>query len=130
MANRLHEALLAEALRLVAEGVASPHDVDDIVTTTFGPRFAVSGPLAIIDQAGLEVQRRAFENLDRLLDSPVFRPPPVLDDLIARGRTGLRAGRGIHDYSAPADVVLAERAERLVAVMAAAGTTSTERTPQ
>jgi 3-hydroxyacyl-CoA dehydrogenase len=44
VANRLAFALLREAIHLVNEGVVSPHDVDQIVENSMGPRWAVAGP--------------------------------------------------------------------------------------
>jgi 3-hydroxyacyl-CoA dehydrogenase len=44
VANRLAFALLREAIHLVNEGVLSPHDVDQIVENSMGPRWAVAGP--------------------------------------------------------------------------------------
>lgn len=44
VANRLAFALLREAIHLVNEGVASVEDIDEIVQTSMGPRWAVAGP--------------------------------------------------------------------------------------
>jgi 3-hydroxyacyl-CoA dehydrogenase len=44
VANRLAFALLREAVHLVNEGVVSVKEVDDIVTTSMGPRWAIAGP--------------------------------------------------------------------------------------
>ncbi len=42
--NRLQGAVLREAYRLVAEGVANPDDIDAVVRLGLGPRWALSGP--------------------------------------------------------------------------------------
>ena len=44
VANRLAFALLREAIHLVNEGVVSPHDVEQIVENSMGPRWMVAGP--------------------------------------------------------------------------------------
>lgn len=44
VANRLAFALLREAIHLVNEGVVSVSELDDIVTSSMGPRWAVAGP--------------------------------------------------------------------------------------
>ena len=44
VANRLAFALLREAVHLVKEGVVSVEEVDRIVTSSMGPRWAVWGP--------------------------------------------------------------------------------------
>jgi 3-hydroxybutyryl-CoA dehydrogenase len=118
IANRLHEALLAEAIRCVADGAGSPRQVDAVVRSTFGPRLAVAGPFEVMDQTGLVVQREAFANLDALLTSPAFRVPPMLDSLIAEGRTGLLAGAGVHEYDEDPTALVNERMARLRAVLA------------
>ena len=122
VANRLHEALMAEAIRCVADGTATPRQVDEVVRSTFGPRLAVCGPFEVIDQTGLDVQREALRNLARLVDSPAFDVPDFLDQLIAAGRTGLTAGAGVYVYQESAEAVLADRTSRLAAVLAAAHT--------
>jgi 3-hydroxyacyl-CoA dehydrogenase len=47
--NRLQGALLAEAFRLLAEDVISPHDLDALVKDGLGLRWSFMGPLETID---------------------------------------------------------------------------------
>jgi 3-hydroxybutyryl-CoA dehydrogenase len=47
--NRLQYVLLKEAFNLVEEGVATPHDVNIIVRTTFSNRLPFFGPFALAD---------------------------------------------------------------------------------
>ena len=47
--NRLQGALLAEALRLVGEGIVSPHDLDKTVKDGLGLRWSFMGPLETIE---------------------------------------------------------------------------------
>jgi 3-hydroxyacyl-CoA dehydrogenase len=44
VANRLAFALLREGIQLVNEGVVTPEEVDEVVTSSMGPRWAVAGP--------------------------------------------------------------------------------------
>ena len=44
VANRLQAALFREAVNLVAEGVVAEQELDDIVTSSIGLRWAVAGP--------------------------------------------------------------------------------------
>jgi 3-hydroxyacyl-CoA dehydrogenase len=46
--NRLQSAVLAEALRLVGEGVIDPHDLDRTVKDGLGLRWAFMGPFETI----------------------------------------------------------------------------------
>ncbi len=45
VANRLQAALFREAVYLVAQGVVSEQQLDDVVTSSIGMRWAVGGPL-------------------------------------------------------------------------------------
>jgi 3-hydroxyacyl-CoA dehydrogenase len=58
VANRLAFALLREAVHLVDAGVVSVEEIDKIVETSMGPRWAVAGPFKSYHagggQAGLE----------------------------------------------------------------------------
>jgi L-gulonate 3-dehydrogenase len=47
--NRLQIALVAEAFRLVADGVMTPEDVDATVKDGLGPRWSFMGPFETID---------------------------------------------------------------------------------
>ncbi|KAJ4315640.1 hypothetical protein N0V94_005837 [Neodidymelliopsis sp. IMI 364377] len=52
IANRLAFALFREALNVVASGIASPKDVDTIVTGSMGPRWAIAGPFESYNAGG------------------------------------------------------------------------------
>src|SRR5690625_689097 len=47
--NRLQAALVNEALRLVAEGVAKPNEIDKVVSSGLGLRWAFIGPFETMD---------------------------------------------------------------------------------
>ncbi len=49
MLNRLQATLLAEAFRIVGEGVASPQDVDKTIRDGLGLRWAFMGPFETIE---------------------------------------------------------------------------------
>ncbi|KAK5114187.1 hypothetical protein LTR62_002757 [Meristemomyces frigidus] len=54
VANRLAFALFREACSLVAQGVVSVEDLDELVTTSMGPRWAVAGPFKAYHAGGGE----------------------------------------------------------------------------
>lgn len=60
VANRLAFALLREACALVASGVVSVEDLDAVVTSSMGPRWAVSGPFQAYHAGGGEGGLGAF----------------------------------------------------------------------
>jgi ketoreductase RED1 len=52
VANRLQAALFREAIYLVAEGVVTEQELDDIVTSSIGMRWAVAGPFRTFHLGG------------------------------------------------------------------------------
>jgi 3-hydroxybutyryl-CoA dehydrogenase len=94
IANRLQYALIREAYHLVAAGVCAPADVDRVVTSGLGPRWAAVGPFLSMDLAGLDVHRAVAEQLFPLLaaDTAV---PPVLAALAEQGALGAKSGHGL-----------------------------------
>jgi len=71
--NRLQYVLLKEAMTIVEEGVATPTDIDTIVSTTFGFRLPFFGPFAIADMAGLDVYANGFTTLENALGERLTR---------------------------------------------------------
>ncbi len=95
--NRLQHALRREAIAIVAEGIASPEDVDRIARLSFGLRFPVVGPLEVVDLGGLDltqaIQTYLLPDLDRSSE-----PKPLLRDKVERGDLGAKAGKGFYDW--------------------------------
>ncbi|ADP79374.1 3-hydroxyacyl-CoA dehydrogenase NAD-binding protein [Pseudofrankia inefficax] len=52
VANRLQAALLRESIHLVREGVVTVDELDDVVTSSIGSRWAVVGPFRALHLAG------------------------------------------------------------------------------
>ncbi|AEW99179.1 3-hydroxyacyl-CoA dehydrogenase (plasmid) [Streptantibioticus cattleyicolor NRRL 8057 = DSM 46488] len=52
VANRLQSALFREAVHLVAEGVVTEAELDDVVTSSIGLRWAVAGPFRTFHLGG------------------------------------------------------------------------------
>lgn len=94
VSNRLSSIFFLEALRLLDEGVADPDVIDDICVKMFGHKM---GPLATLDLAGLDTALSVANGLT-LRYGDRFRPPELLQRLVAAGRYGKKAGIGIRDY--------------------------------
>ena len=60
VANRLAFALLRESVHLVAAGVVGVEDLDDVVTSSMGPRWSVNGPLKSYHQGGSRAGLEGF----------------------------------------------------------------------
>lgn len=96
--NRLQYAILREALYLVEEGVASIEDVDRAVETTLAPRWAASGPLQLMDLAGLDV----VEKVSGILMPSLCRStdiPAIVRRLCEEGALGIKSGRGFYKWT-------------------------------
>jgi 3-hydroxybutyryl-CoA dehydrogenase len=98
LANRLQLALFVECLRCVEEGLATPDEVDAVVSSTFGFRLPVFGPFAIADMAGLDVYASILDSLGQRFGDR-FAAPPTLRSLVAKGALGVKSGQGFRRYS-------------------------------
>lgn len=106
--NRLQHALWREAIHLVQAGVCSASDVDLVARLTFALRLPAVGPFENMDLVGLDLLASIQGYL--LADlSKAEGVMPAVDERRAKGETGMRAGRGFHDWAArdPAALVAA-----------------------
>jgi 3-hydroxybutyryl-CoA dehydrogenase len=117
LANRLQYALIREALQLVHDGVATPEQIDAVLTDCLGLRWAVLGPMRSTDLAGVAtavaVARQLFPEL-----SNASEPQPPLAELLETGRLGVSAGAGFFTYP-DADGVAQTRDRLLSSVLGA-----------
>lgn len=93
VANRLQFALFKEAVAVVEEGLATPEDVDKVVSNSFGFRLALFGPFAIADMAGLDVYAASYTSLEKQY-GPRFTVPAGLKARVDAGDFGLKSGGG------------------------------------
>jgi 3-hydroxybutyryl-CoA dehydrogenase len=112
LANRLQYALIREALALVDAGVATPEQIDAVLTDCLGLRWAVLGPMRSTDLAGITTAVAVATELFPKL-SNADRPPACLNDLAEQGRLGLSAGAGFYAYPDPDEVL--DTRDRLLA---------------
>jgi len=95
--NRLQHALRREAIAIVAQGIASPEDVDLIARLSFGLRLPVVGLLETIDLGGLDLTMAIHTYLLSELDRST-EPQQLIRDKVARGELGAKAGKGFYDW--------------------------------
>lgn len=96
--NRLQHALKREAIALVAAGVCDAETIDDVVKLGFGARLAVLGPLEQSDLVGLDLTKAIHDTLIPDLDVTPHTHP-YLDALVAKGETGMKAGKGFRSWT-------------------------------
>ncbi len=93
--SRLGVVLGLEAMRMVEAGVASPADIDKAMV--LGYRHPM-GPLRLTDLVGLDVRLGIARYLHETLRSEAFRPPALLERMVAEGRLGRKTGKGFYDW--------------------------------
>ena len=93
--SRLGVVLGLEAIRMVAEGVAEPEDIDTAMRLGYGHPM---GPLRLTDLVGLDVRMAIAEYLQKTLNSPAFEVPPLMRQMVAQGRLGKKAGHGFYRW--------------------------------
>ena len=94
--SRLGVVLGNEAVRMLADGVASASDIDTAMR--LGYRHPM-GPLELSDLVGLDVRRDILNNLADAFDDESYRPHPMLDQLVEAGDLGKKVGKGIYDWT-------------------------------
>ncbi|KAB1914981.1 3-hydroxyacyl-CoA dehydrogenase family protein [Micromonospora sp. AMSO31t] len=92
--SRLGVTLGLEAIRMVADGVASPADIDKAMV--LGYRHPV-GPLELTDLVGLDVRLDIARTLQAAYGDR-FAPPPLLAEMVAAGRLGKKSGQGFYTW--------------------------------
>jgi 3-hydroxybutyryl-CoA dehydrogenase len=93
--NRVWAAIKRESLAVVAEGVATPEDVDAIFGQIFATRIA---PFRLMDMVGLDVVLDIEEHYATERAGVPEGPRKLLREYIAKGWLGRKSGRGFYDY--------------------------------
>jgi 3-hydroxybutyryl-CoA dehydrogenase len=94
--SRLGIALGLEAMRMVEQGVASPEDIDKAMELGYKHPM---GPLRLTDLVGLDVRLSIANYLHAELGTETFRPPRILERLVAEGKLGKKSGQGFYTWS-------------------------------
>ena len=94
--SRLGVLLGLEAIRMVQSGVASAADIDKAME--LGYRHPM-GPLKLTDLVGLDVRLDIARYLHAELKSEAFRPPELLERMVAQGKLGRKSGEGFYSWN-------------------------------
>ncbi|HMH18156.1 MAG TPA: 3-hydroxyacyl-CoA dehydrogenase NAD-binding domain-containing protein [Burkholderiales bacterium] len=98
LVNRLQHAILHEAYYLIEAGVASAADIDHAARRMLAPRMCLNGLIQQKDISGLKIHADAQESIvPKLFHNAT--PNPMLQTMVALGRTGLSTGKGFYDWS-------------------------------
>ncbi|HEX3514408.1 MAG TPA: 3-hydroxyacyl-CoA dehydrogenase family protein [Trebonia sp.] len=94
LTSRIAAIVRLECLRMLEEGVGTAEDIDRALR--LGLNFPI-GPLELGDRNGHDTFLLAVESMASTLGDR-FRPTVGLRNLVAAGRLGRKAGRGIYQY--------------------------------
>ncbi len=94
--SRLGVLLGLEAMRMLEQGVASAEDIDKAME--LGYRHPM-GPLRLTDLVGLDVRLDIARYLHAELASDAFKPPAILERMVAEGRLGRKTGHGFYTWT-------------------------------
>lgn len=94
--NRILLPMINEAFFVLAEGLATPEDID--AGMKLGCNHPI-GPLALADMIGLDVCLAVMDVYLSEFGDSKYRPCPLLKEYVAAGRLGRKTGRGVFDYS-------------------------------
>jgi len=93
--NRILVPMINEAFFVLAEGLASPEDID--AGMKLGCNQPI-GPLALADMIGLDVCLAVMNVYVEEYNDSKYRPCPLLKEMVAAGYLGRKTGRGVYTY--------------------------------
>ena len=93
--NRILVPMINEAFFVLAEGLATPEDID--AGMKLGCNHPI-GPLALADLVGLDVCLAVMNVYMAEFNDSKYRPCPLLKEMVAAGYLGRKTGRGVYTY--------------------------------
>ena len=93
--NRILVPMINEAFFVLAEGLATPEDID--AGMKLGCNHPI-GPLALADMIGLDVCLAVMNVYVAEYNDGKYRPCPLLKEMVAAGYLGRKTGRGVYTY--------------------------------
>lgn len=96
VANRILMPMINEAICTLHEGVATVEAIDTIMKLGMAHPM---GPLQLADFIGLDVCLSILRVLHDGLGQPKYAPNPLLVNMVAAGKLGVKSGEGFYTYT-------------------------------
>jgi len=95
VANRILMPMINEAIITLHEAVAGVEEIDTVMKLGMAHPM---GPLQLADFIGLDVCLSIMRVLHEGLGNPKYAPCPLLVNMVAAGRLGVKSGEGFYTY--------------------------------
>ncbi|WP_348267146.1 3-hydroxyacyl-CoA dehydrogenase family protein [Edaphobacter sp. DSM 109919] len=93
--NRIWAAIKRESLLVVATGVSTPADVDQMFKIVMG---STTAPFQLMDQVGLDVVLDIEKHYAQVNPNLPIEPRTLLEQYVSKGKLGVKTGSGFYDY--------------------------------
>jgi 3-hydroxybutyryl-CoA dehydrogenase len=94
--NRIWGSAIREAVDLVAQGIATPEDIDFGMREGYGWK---RGPFEMADEAGIDTYANGARSYRLLGEEGLAPRSSLLDDMVKQGKLGRKVGKGFYKYS-------------------------------
>ena len=96
VANRILMPMINEAIYSLYEGVAGVEEIDTVMKLGMAHPM---GPLQLADFIGLDVCLAILRVLQEGFGNPKYAPCPLLVNMVAAGKRGVKSGEGFYNYA-------------------------------
>ena len=107
LVNHAGRGLYTEGVRILSEGIAQPHQVDEVLREG-GAGFRM-GPFELMDTTGLDVSGVVMESIyEQFYQEPRFKPQAFIRNRMAAGLFGRKVDQGFYQYKENKKVPVSE----------------------
>ena len=107
VANRILMPMINEAIYTLYESVAGVYEIDTVMKLGMAHPM---GPLQLADFIGLDVCLAILKVLHDGFGNPKYAPCPLLVNMVAAGKKGIKTGEGFYQYtSGSKDLVVSNK---------------------
>ena len=96
VANRILMPMINEAIYTLYEGVAGVEEIDTVMMLGMAHPM---GPLHLADFIGLDICLSILEVMHEGFGGKKYSPCPLLIEMVAAGKLGIKSGEGFYNYS-------------------------------